>query len=80
MLARMQGNFVPSGLHSSHNFRMLGRIFAHHKKSGVHLLFGQNLQQLLRIGWIGAIVKGQRDLLFCRAAMSEHGPIKAVAR
>ena len=49
--------------HFANDIRPLPHIAADHKKRGLHSVLRENLQHLQRIRIVGAIVKGQRQLL-----------------
>ena len=50
-------------LYELYCFRMLGSVFANHEEGGMHVFGSQKLEQLLGIGWIRAIIKGEGNEL-----------------
>ena len=80
MIACMQGDEMACALHLAHQLGMLGGVLADHEEGGVDVLFCEHVEQLLRIGRIGAVVKGEGDDLALRVGVREHLAIEAVAR
>lgn len=62
-------------------FRMLGSVFANHKEGGMHVFGSQKLEQLLGIGRIRAVIKGEGNELAPMGVlrMCYNLAIKAVA-
>ena len=63
-------------------FRMLGSVFANHEEGGMHVLGCQKLKQLLGIGRIRPVIKGEGNELAPMGVfrMCYNLTVKAVAR
>ena len=79
VIACMQGDEMACALHLAHQLRMLGGVLTDHEEGGVDVLFCEYVEQFLRIGRIGAVVKGEGDDLALRVSVREHLAVEAVA-
>ena len=82
VIACMQSNQVSLCLDELYCFRMLGSVFANHKEGGMHIFGSQKLEQLLGIGRIRAVIKGEGNELAPVGIfrMCYNLAVKAVAR